>query len=110
MASACLICLESVDPTNYKNPIRCSCKLVGHPRCFQRWFRSKGHMECPICHTVSYPNLYRQPIINVVYVNTTYVQYELSRRRRFFIGFFVSFFLLSCVSLMIFFIVINKRK
>ena len=72
--SPCLFCLEPVKSTEQcSNPIGCPCALLCHGACLQAWFDSKQQLECPICHTVSVPNLsYEvgpQEIIHIVHVN-----------------------------------------
>lgn len=77
---SCLFCLEPVDDEAISNPIGCSCRIEAHKSCFEGWVTTKQHMECPICHTVSFPNRVPESDIAVVFVNMTPA---IERRQRF---------------------------
>ena len=84
----CLFCLETVKQTEQmQNIIGCDCEIVCHGTCLQSWFETKHQLECPICHTVSVPNMTFQGqgdhVIAVVHVHRGIDQErELLRIRR----------------------------
>ena len=56
----CLFCLEIQKPNDevillilrkYPNGT-CNCKIYTHVSCWVQYFRYKGRIECPICHTL----------------------------------------------------------
>ena len=52
MGDACIFCLDDTSET-LTNPIPCGCVYKFHYDCIRQWFQTKGHRECPICHTIS---------------------------------------------------------
>ncbi len=67
MEQTCLFCLDPIKG-NTLNPIGCQCTIYAHESCFHTWFQQKQQLECPICHTISMPNLISPENIHVVYV------------------------------------------
>jgi hypothetical protein len=102
MEQTCLFCLESAKQSMIQNPISCECTIAGHRKCFEQWFESKGHMECPICHTITFPNPIRAPQVFVVYMNQD--TNLSSRKAKLLIAIFLMF--LTCsTTIMVYFIV-----
>lgn len=111
MGEICLFCLNEVQQSIFKNPVPCQCKLVGHPKCFERWFKAKQQIECPICHMIMIQNpLYRQPIVQMVYINVRPIEFQLVRRQKLIVSCVFFVFLVSSVSICIFFLVRSKYK
>ena len=85
-----------------QNPVPCECRIVGHRECFEEWIESKGQIECPICHTITFPNPIYPPGFYVVYVRQD--TNLSSRRAKILIATFLIF--LTCsASTIVYFIV-----
>lgn len=82
MEPSCLFCLEPVKVEEIRNPIGCRCKISAHKACFEQWFVQKNHMECPICHTISFPHRLTNPDVHVVYINSTQANESTTRRKQ----------------------------
>jgi hypothetical protein len=51
MSDPCFICLSKF-AHEIRTDLVCSCKIVAHQNCWKSYIDQKGHLECPICHTV----------------------------------------------------------
>jgi E3 ubiquitin-protein ligase DOA10 len=102
MEQTCLFCLESAKKNMIDNPVRCQCRIVAHKQCFEEWVESKGHLECPICHTLTFPNPIQPPQVFVIYVNE---DTNLSSRKAKLLMSTFLIFLASSATILVYFIV-----
>jgi len=72
---ACMFCLEIEKQDDEVIPLvfnqyssgTCNCRIYTHISCWIQYTTHKGHVECPICHTVvvQSPISYTPPIVTV---------------------------------------------
>jgi hypothetical protein len=82
----CLFCLEPVKTNEQaRDLIGCQCDVISHIPCMEKWYETKHTLECPICHTVSVPNMsfhrVREYVITVIEQTREEIE-EQERRRR----------------------------
>ena len=110
MSNSCLFCLESAGTVSFQSPVPCSCRLVGHQKCFETWFETKGQIECPICHTISFPNPLRETTVRVIYINTRPLEQYWYRKKQVIVFLAFLVFLVASSSVMITYIAFSFGK
>ena len=62
---SCMFCLDETTPEftvitlDFNKYMVCECKIHTHVECWMTYILHKGHIECPICHTIV------QTVVNV---------------------------------------------